>query len=151
MRKSTAESIGIWTARHALIVWIGIVLNLLLILPLLFDPVWLLGLFGIPINQTLWVRFSGLLLLIISIFYIPATIDLERYRVIAWLAVFPARSFGSVFFFLAVFVFDQPPGFIVGILLDGVIGLMTLICLIKVTELERRQESLGMGTFGGGA
>lgn len=143
MSGSPGNSIGIWTARHAFFVWLGIVLNLLLIVPLLIDPVWLLGLFNLPLNQPIWARFAGLLLFIISVYYIPATIDLERYRVNAWLAIVPSRSFGAIFFFLAVFVFDEPPGFIVAILLDGFIGLVTLYCLIRVTALEHAQRSFG--------
>ena len=45
MSKAPSNSISLWTARHALFVWLGILLNLLFILPLLFDPVWLLGFF----------------------------------------------------------------------------------------------------------
>jgi len=148
MNDSPRNSISIWTARHALFVWLGIVLNLLLIVPLLFDPLWLLGLFNLPLNQPIWARFAGLLLLIISVFYIPATIDLERYRVNAWFAIIPSRSFGATFFFVAVFVFDQPPGFIVGILVDGFIGLVTLYCLIRVTTLEHARRSSGEHFFG---
>ncbi len=148
MSKSERDSLSLWIARHTLFVWIGIVLNLLLIIPLLFDPLWLLGVLNLPLDQTIWVRFSGLLLLVITIYYIPATIDLERYRVNAWLAVIPSRSFGATFFFLAVFVFDQPPGFIVGILVDGFVGLTTLYCLIRVTKLEHEQGVSGEGFLG---
>ena len=143
MTKLTDDNIGVWIARHALLVWLGIVLNLFFVIPLLFKPEWILGLFNLPLNQLIWGRFSGLLLLIITVFYVPATIDLDRYRVFAWLAIFPSRSFGAMFFFLAVFVFGEPPGFIVAILLDGSIGLVTLFCLIKVTKLERAQRAVG--------
>lgn len=143
MSKLTGDKIGIWTSRHALLVWLGIVLNLFFVIPLLFNPEWFLGLFNLPLNRLIWGRFAGLLLLIITVFYVPATIDLDRYRVFAWLAIFPSRSFGAIFFFLAVFVFGEPPGFIVAILLDGSIGLITLFCLIKVTKLERAQRAVG--------
>lgn len=143
MSKLTDDDIGVWIARHALLVWLGIVLNLFFVIPLLFKPEWILGLFNLPLNQLIWGRFSGLLLLIITVFYVPATIDFDRYRVFAWLAVFPSRSFGAIFFFLAVFVFAEPPGFIVAILLDGSIGLTTLFCLIKITKLERAQRAVG--------
>lgn len=149
MNEAPRNSISLWTARHALFVWLGILLNLLFIFPLLFDPVWLLGFFHLPINQTIWPRFAGLLLLIISFFYIPATVDLERYRVFAWLSIFPSRSFGAIFFFLAVFLFDMPLGFVVAILVDGSIGLATLYCLIRVTQLEHAQQASGPRTFGG--
>jgi len=143
MTAPAPQDLSIWIARHSLLVWLGIVLNLFIIVPLLFDPAWILGLFNIPFDPSLWPRFAGLLLLIVTVFYIPPTIDLERYRANAWLAIFPSRSFGATFFFLAVFVFDQPPGFIVGILLDGVIGLATLYCLIRVTALERARGPVG--------
>ena len=137
------DKVGVWIVRHAVFVWIGIVLNLGFVLPLLFKPEWILDLFNLPLNQLIWGRFSGLLLLIITVFYVPATIDFDRYRIFAWLAVFPSRTFGAVFFFLAVFVFNQPSGFMVAILLDGSIGLATLFCLIKITTHERRQRAAG--------
>ena len=151
MSAAPGNSISLWTARHALFVWLGIVLNLFFILPLLFDPVWLLGFFNVTVDQTIWPRFAGLLLLIITVFYVPATIDLDRFRVFAWLSIFPSRSFGSIFFFLAVFLFDMPPGFIIGILVDGSVGLVTLYCLIRVTKLEQAQQAAGPRTFGGAA
>ncbi len=68
-------------------------MNFAFVLPLIFCPEWILGLFGITVNQLIWPRFAGLLLGILSIFYIPATLDIDRYRVFAWLAVFlPTRS-----------------------------------------------------------
>src|SRR5690349_11394300 len=114
-----SRSLSKWKARHAVLVWIGILLNFAFVLPLIFCPEWILGLFGITVNQLIWPRFAGLLLGILSIFYIPATLDIDRYRVFAWLAVFPSRTLGTVFFFLAVFVFDQPLGYLAGVFLDG--------------------------------
>jgi hypothetical protein len=131
------QSLSKWKMRHAVLVWIGIILNLAFVIPLLFCPEWILGLFHIPANQLIWPRFAGLLLGILSVFYIPATLDIDRYRVFAWLAVFPSRTFGSVFFFLAVFVFGQPLGFLAGVLLDGSIGIATLWCLIRIARLEQ--------------
>lgn len=143
MSKQAPQDLSLWIARHSLLVWLGIALNLFFVFMLLIDPAMLLALFKIPVDGSIWPRFAGLLLLIITIFYIPATIDLERYRVIAWMAVFPSRSFGAIFFFLAVFVFDQPSGFIAAILLDGLIGLSTLYCLIRITKLERARRLAG--------
>jgi hypothetical protein len=132
------NSVSRWKVRHAILVWIGIVLNFGFVIPLLFWPEWILGLFHIPMPaQSIWPRFSGLLLGILSIFYIPATIDIDRYRVFAWLAVFPSRTLGSVYFFLAIFEFGQPLGFLAGVLLDGSIGIVTLYCLIRIAGLEQ--------------
>jgi len=131
------RSLSKWKARHAILVWIGIVLNFGFVLPLLLCPEWILGLFHIAAEQLIWPRFSALLLGILSVFYIPATLDIDRYRVFAWLAVFPSRTFGAVFFAVAVFVFDQPMGFLVGVLLDGSVGIVTLWCLIRIVRLEQ--------------
>jgi hypothetical protein len=143
MTQRDSQSLSIWIARHSFFVWLGILLNMLFVVALLFKPAWVLAMFNIPPDESIWPRFAALLLFIVSLYYIPPTIDLERYRVNAWLAVFPSRSLGATFFFLAVFVFDQPPGFIVAILLDGLIGLATLWCLIRVTALERSRGLAG--------
>jgi hypothetical protein len=134
----TSRSLSKWKFRHAVFVWIGIVLNFALVLPLIFCPEWLLGLIGITVQQLIWPRFAGLLLGVLSVFYIPATLDIDRYRVFAWLAVFPSRVMGAAFFFLAVFVFDQPIGYIFGVFLDGSIGIATLICLLRIVHLEQQ-------------
>ncbi|GGF63700.1 hypothetical protein GCM10007301_24360 [Azorhizobium oxalatiphilum] len=132
------QSLTKWKVRHAILVWIGIVLNLGFVLPLLICPSWLLALFGVPDDPSLWPRFAGLLLGILSVFYIPATIDIDRYRLIAWLAVFPSRTFGAVFFTLAVLVFGQPAGYLAGVALDASIGAATLYCLIRIVRLEAK-------------
>jgi len=50
-----------------------------------------------PATPVLWTRFAGLLLILLSVFYMPAGLDSRRYRVIAWLAVM-SRLAGTVFF-----------------------------------------------------
>jgi hypothetical protein len=50
-----------------------------------------------PASPVLWPRFSGLLLVLLSVFYMPAGIDPNRYRVVAWMAVM-ARLAGVIFF-----------------------------------------------------
>ncbi|MFW5681024.1 MAG: hypothetical protein ACOC3D_12215, partial [Pseudomonadota bacterium] len=82
-----SSSLTRWIFRHAVVVWLGIALNLGFALPLLFDPAWLLDLFGVPGAATVWPRFAGLLLIILSVFYVPATLDIDRYRIFAWLHV----------------------------------------------------------------
>lgn len=135
--------LSVWIARHTLLVWLGIVLNALFFIPMLFWPRALLDLFGIPLDQLIWARAAGGLLMIITVFYVPSTVDLARYRVCAWLAIFPSRSFGATFFGLAVLLFGQPVGYLSISLVDGFIGLTTLICLIRITDLERTQEPAG--------
>ena len=142
---SRSQSLSKWKARHAILVWVGIVLNLAFAIPLLLWPEWFLGVFQIPATAGLmiWTRFSALLLIILSVFYVPATLDIDRYRIFAWLAVFPSRTFGATFFSVAVFVFGQPLGFLMGVVLDASIAIATLWCLIRVVGLE--QEIAGGG------
>lgn len=131
------QSISRWKLRHALIVWLGIVLNMGFVIPLLFAPVWLLDLFGLRVEPLIWTQFAGLLLAIISVFYIPATIDIDRYRIFAWLSVFPSRSFGVLFFSFMVFLAHQPAAYLLGVALDGSIGIASLWCLIRIVTLEQ--------------
>ena len=48
-------------------------------------------------RNLLWPQFSALLLILVSIFYIPAALDFERYRLTAWCSV-GARLAGVIFF-----------------------------------------------------
>ena len=80
-----ATTSGRWFSR---IVWVGIVANLALALPSIAAPDQLVEMSGIPtVTPHLWVRFAGLLLLLLSAFYAPGARDPDRYRANAWLAV----------------------------------------------------------------
>jgi len=86
---------GIWFGR---IVWIGIVVNLALAVPVLFAPAQVLALFSMPAaTPAMWPSFAALLLILLSLFYIPAAMNPIYYRSVAWLAVL-ARLAGVVFF-----------------------------------------------------
>ena len=70
------------------VTWLGIVANLGLALPTLFAPLRMVALTGLPTpDPLLWLRFSALLLVLLSAFYVPAALDPRRYRLVAWLAV----------------------------------------------------------------
>ena len=131
------QSISRWKLRHSLIIWLGIVLNMGFVIPLIFAPEWFLHLFGLRAEPLIWPRFSGVLLAIVSVFYIPASIDIDRYRIFAWLSVFPSRSFGVFFFSFMVFIAHQPSAFLLGVALDGGIGIASLWCLIRIVSLEQ--------------
>ncbi len=80
------------------IVLLGVAVNLVLALPTLFVPEKMLALFNLPlVVPVIWVQFSANLLILLSLFYIPAAIDPFRYQASAWLAVF-ARIAGVIFF-----------------------------------------------------
>lgn len=144
MTISAGSSVSVWVARHTILVWFGIFLNSLFIVPLLFFPQWMLDLFGIPLDQLIWARASAGLLMIISVFYVPAAIDFYRYRANAYIVVFPSRTFGATFFFFAVVLFGQPPGFLSISFVDALIGSTTLYCLIRIKMLENQSHKSGM-------
>jgi hypothetical protein len=129
---------AIWYSR---LVWIGIAVNMLFVFPMALAPSWFLGLLGIPLSEPLWVQVSAMLLFIISVFYIPGARDPNRYRATAWMHVFPSRTFGSTFFFVGVFVFNLPPGFLSIAIVDGFFGLTTLYMLIQMTRKEKASGS----------
>lgn len=84
-----------WFSR---VVGLGVLLNFALSLPTLFIPERMIALFDLePAVPIVWVRFSANLLILLSLFYIPAAIDLYRYQASAWLAVI-SRLVGFTFF-----------------------------------------------------
>ena len=86
---------ALWFSR---VVWLGILCNLALAVPTLVAPGQTMALTGIPpASPLLWPQFSALLLILLSIFYIPAALDFSRYRITAWSSV-GARLAGVIFF-----------------------------------------------------
>jgi hypothetical protein len=86
---------GRWFSR---VVWVGIVCNLALAVPTLVAPGPTMALTGVPpASPLLWPQFSALLLILLSIFYIPAALDFVRYRITAWSTV-GSRLAGVIFF-----------------------------------------------------
>jgi hypothetical protein len=80
------------------IVLLGVAVNIVLSIPALLFPQWLLALLGLETAvPTVWVRFAANLLILLSLFYIPAAINWERYQINGWLAVI-SRLAGFVFF-----------------------------------------------------
>jgi hypothetical protein len=144
MNTSSQSSVSVWILRHTILLWFGIFLNSLFVIPLLFFPRWMLDLFSIPLEDLIWARMAAGLLMIISVFYVPAAIDFGRYRANAYIAVFPSRTFGATFFFFAVVLFGQPPGFLSISLVDALIGSTTLFCLIRIKTLEKQHREAGV-------
>ena len=80
------------------VMWVGICANVALSLPTLLWPAEMLALSRLPDAIPLvWVRFSSLLLILLSSFYVPAALDCRRARVNAWLAT-GGRLAGVIFF-----------------------------------------------------
>jgi hypothetical protein len=86
---------GRWFKR---VMWLGILANLALALPTIAMPDQMIAMTGMPTaTPTLWPRFAGLLLVILSVFYTPAATDIDRYRIVAWFAI-GSRAAGVLFF-----------------------------------------------------
>lgn len=80
------------------VVWIGIVANLLLALPTLAAPSQMTAFAGLPTaTPELWPRFAAVQLILLSVFYIPAGLDVDRHRITAWFTVV-SRLTGVMFF-----------------------------------------------------
>jgi len=94
---------GRWFKR---VLWLGILSNLALAIPTVAAPAQMLVFSRLPdASPLVWPQFAGLLLILLSIFYMPAGVDLDRYRTVAWLAV-GSRLAGVIFF-----VGFQPPAY----------------------------------------
>lgn len=91
----TRNGAGVWFGR---VTCLGIAVNLALALPTVIAPARMLAVLGAPpATPLVWVRFSALLLILLSLFYVPAARDPYRYPAVAWLAVL-ARAAGVMFF-----------------------------------------------------
>jgi hypothetical protein len=143
MTAPARHSLSLWKFRHSVVVWIGILLNLSYCVPLLVVPIKTMTLFGITVDtSTFWPRLVGGLLILISVFYVPMTFDIDRHRIFAWLSIFPSRSFGATYLFTAVLVFGYSAGFLVPALIDGGIAIASLVCMIRIVRIEREVANL---------
>ncbi|WP_017715966.1 hypothetical protein [Kamptonema formosum] len=130
-----------WFSR---VVWAGILANFLLfVIPCCFFPEKLLSFLHMRIpDPIIWVRLAGMLLFIISVFYIPAAIDPYRYRATAWMSVLPSRALGAGFFLGAVFVFGQDKGFLTAGFTDLFFGVVQAILLAQAMRPENSVKPL---------
>ncbi|HEX2686253.1 MAG TPA: hypothetical protein VHN14_06525 [Kofleriaceae bacterium] len=84
----------------------GVFVNIALALPTMFWPNFMLGLMRVPLtHEPMWANFAALLLILLSLSYIPGGIDPVRYRASAWHSVI-ARLGGSLFFLVTPFRHD---------------------------------------------
>ncbi|MEQ9357463.1 hypothetical protein [Coleofasciculus chthonoplastes] len=112
------------------VVWLGIIVNMFFVVPLCFFPETLLSWLHMQIPvPIIWVRAAGVLLLEISILYIPGAQDPYRYKATAWMSIFVTRGGGFSFFFIGVFFFGQELGFLSIAVVDFFFGLVEGILL----------------------
>ena len=121
--------------------WLGIAVNVVVAVPALFSPNTILGLLKIEAAATpIWVSFAANLLILLSLFYVPAAIDPVSYRVNAALAVF-ARWAGVVFFPRCFPVWTIAHVSILG-LIDLVFGLPLTILLFRDSGTKQRSPGV---------
>jgi hypothetical protein len=112
------------------VVWLGIIVNMPFVIGAFFFPYPFCELFGMtPPDPIIWVRSSGMLLFIISIFYIPAALDPFRYRATAIMHIIPSRACGSTFFLYSVLFRGQERGFLSIALVDLFFGVVSGVLL----------------------
>ncbi len=86
---------ALWFSR---VVWLGIIANFALALPALFMPDQMLAMMSLPsASPTMWPSFAALLLILLSLFYIPAALRPLYYPLVSRLTV-GARLAGVIFF-----------------------------------------------------
>lgn len=92
------NSYALWFKR---VVLTGVVINLLMAMPAIFAPNAVLEwVGGDPAIFPIWPAFAGLLLLLLSLFYIPPALAPFRYRTAACLTVL--ARWAGVWFFLGL-------------------------------------------------
>ena len=121
---------NIWAKWFGWIVWAGIIVNMVFVVFCFFLPENMCALLHLKQpDPIIWVRTSGMLLFIISIFYIPAALDPFRYRATAIMHIIPSRACGSSFFLYSVLLRGQEKGFLSIALVDLFFGVLSAIFL----------------------
>jgi len=122
---------ALWFRR---VVIVGVLANLFFALPGIFRPNDVIGLVhGTPALQPIWPSFASLLLVLLSMFYLPAAIDPFRYRAVAWLAI--VSRCAGVWFFLFYWRAYSMFGY-----LDLVFGVLQAILLIAAYRTPATNE-----------
>lgn len=121
------------------VVWVGIFANLALALPTLAAPAQLIAMASLPTaTPDLWPRFAAVLLILLSLFYMPAATDPDRYRANAWFAV-AARLVGVLFFLI------EGPSYRMLALFDLVFFLPEAALLTLMVRGERAETAARAG------
>ncbi|HYH58059.1 MAG TPA: hypothetical protein VD790_02400 [Thermoleophilaceae bacterium] len=96
--RQPSAPVGAYTTWFRRAMWVGIIQDWALGIPAIFAPERVLKMTKQrPTGDPVWSSFAALLLLLISLLYIPGAQDPHRYRRTAWLSVM-ARPPGVLFF-----------------------------------------------------
>lgn len=139
-----------WPARGALrwfgiVVLVGIAVNLVFALQALFAQQLLVGALtpGRVLLAPIWLAYTGLLLLVVSLFYLPVGLAPARYPVFAWLSVVSRLIAVSLW----ISLFLQPDGSVVlsFLITDSVFGLLQLVLLSLGAAPEWKPTPANLG------
>lgn len=125
---------------YAPAVWLGVVANVFgFVVPVFLAPGWLLSRLHLPYSpyQAVWLRDAALLLLLLSITYLPSATDPLRYKVNAIVGAV-GRLIFSLFWIWPVLFAGAPRGFLALGILDGAIGLLQGVLLYRLLREEER-------------
>jgi hypothetical protein len=119
----------------AIVVWLGVIANWSFgIWAIFIDPHSLLAFFKLgPMESTIWLYNYSVLLMILSLFYIPAAHDPDRYRANAWLLIV-GRLVPASTFFVGVLLGFMPAGFASLGIGDTTFGIIELILLLRIIK-----------------
>lgn len=120
-----------------IVVWLGVIANWsFAIWAVFFNPHSLLAMFKLgDLEPTIWLYNYSFLLMILSLFYIPAAHDPFRYRANAWLLIVGRLVPASTFFIGSAAGF-MPKGFATLGIGDSTFGIIELILLIRIFSRE---------------
>lgn len=121
----------------AVVVWLGVIANwTFAIWVVFFDAHTLLNKLKLgDVESTIWIYNYSILLMILSLFYIPAAHDPFRYRANAWLLIV-GRLVPAATFFIGVLMGFMPRGFLALGIGDATFGIIELILVIKIFRSE---------------
>ncbi|WP_299484688.1 hypothetical protein [Acaryochloris sp. IP29b_bin.137] len=116
-------------------VYTGIAVNMIFVVLLLATPEFLFNLLHMTTpSPIIWARAAAILLLEISIIYVPVAQDPFRYPIISWMTIFVTRGGGASFFILAVLLFNQQLGFLSIALTDTFFGSLEAFLLYRAMQ-----------------
>src|ERR1700737_4874426 len=120
-----------------IVVWLGVIVNWTFAVWAVFvNPHSLLTLLKLgDVESTVWLYNYSFLLMILSLFYIPAAHDPFRYQANAWLLIVGRLGPASTFFIGGAGHF-MPAGFATLGIGDSTFGIIGLILLIRIFRRE---------------
>lgn len=120
-----------------IVVWLGVIANWSFGLWVVFgDGNSLLAMLRLgPQDNLLWLYNYSILLMILSLFYIPAASDPFRYQANAWLLIV-GRLVPASTFLIGVLLGYMPAGFFTLFMADGTFGVIELALLARIVFVE---------------